>query len=124
MDKYKGSGMSDTTYSLIRTTSKVDDTPYKEILALFDAKDSGHKFGAQGCESQDGLAAVISCNCSEDWDHLVEVEPRMAELIFDSIPSYAPIGCLNMSLATLDTLVHTYGASGVTFSPVLPEEYR
>lgn len=87
--------MSEINYSFIRTTSKLDGTPFEEILTLYDAKVS-RKFGSQlGGRSTDGKTVLVDCSCPDLWQQRVDIEPRLAELTYaeEDKPTYLPTGC-------------------------------
>ena len=108
------------TYSAIRVTSSVDGTPFADILALYDASVSDHKYGSQSEISQDGVAVMIDSSDGLSWAQKVVVEPRMVELVFVSgdIPSYLSLGCEEMDQSSAQTIVETQGESGVTWSAI------
>ena len=105
-------------YSAVRATSNVDGSLIQLVLDVISAASATHDFGKQAAFSQDGLAIMIDCRCADDFSHLIEIDPKIAEFIFDEddIPAYLSVGCENMDQSTAQIIVGTTGEYGEAWS--------
>lgn len=95
----------DTIFALCRLTSKVTGEAAQVIIDLYDANPIvTNKYGRIGVLMSTGDAYMIDCGCTKTWEEKKVIEPRLIELEFNTLPSYAPVDPYNMTRNQVDAI--------------------
>lgn len=112
---------TDTNYSLLRKTSKVNGALIQVVLYLYNSKTNGNKFGNPGKGSRNIEAIAIDCHCPMSFSERVAIEPRLDEYRFtaEDLPSCLTLGCEDTTHEEAQAIVGTHGEPEVAWSPVV-----